>query len=67
LFDWERVEKEMGLRAAAMLLGVVEATFCDGLDCLSLPADDRREEARREDSSLEVIVATFGSYCRLPC
>jgi hypothetical protein len=66
LFDWERVEKEIGLRAATTLPDVVEATFCDALDCLSFEADDRREEARREDSSLEVIVAASGSYCNLP-
>ena len=67
VFDWERVENDIGLRAATLLLEIVEATFCAGRDCLRLPADDRREEARREDSSLVVIVAAFGSCCNMPC
>lgn len=62
LLDWESAEKEMGLRAAIEPLDVVVATCCDGRDCLSFEAVDRREAARREDSSLDVIVAASGSY-----
>ena len=61
------MEKEIGLRAATALLDTVEATFCDGLGCLSFAVDDRSEEARREDSSLEVIVAASGRYCIMRC
>ena len=57
----------MGLHAATALLDAVEATFCDGLNCLSFAVDDRREEARREDSSLVVIVAASGNSCCRAC
>ena len=52
----------MGLRAAIEPLDDDMATSWDGRDCLSLDAVERREAARREDSSLDVIVAASGSH-----
>jgi hypothetical protein len=67
LLDCKRAENEIGLRAAMLLLGVDVATCCDDLDCLSFAAEDRREEASREDSSLDIIVAASGDRFDEPC
>ena len=67
LLDWESAEKEMSLRAAIEPRDVVAATSCDGRDCLRFEAVDRREAARREDSSLGVIVVASGSHRGVSC
>lgn len=56
--DRSSTAEETDRRAAAAPLGVDLATFCGfGLD--SAVAVDRAEEARREDSSLDIIVAAL--------
>lgn len=62
VFACESAENDIDLRAAPVLLEVLVATFCDGLDCLSFATGDLSFEVRREDSSLDVIVTAFGGY-----
>ena len=42
------------------------ATFWAGFDLPALAADDLKGEVRREDSSLDIIVAAFGSVYETP-
>ena len=63
----ESAENDMDLRAATEPLDTVVATFCALAGCLAFAPDNRKEEPRREDSSLDVIVATSEHYYEARC
>ena len=62
--DCERVEYERVRRAARELPTLEVATFGAALGRPSVGAEDLKVEARREDSSLNVIVASSGVGCK---
>ena len=56
----ERAEWDINLRAAALPLWCNVATLCEGLGLASPGASRLAAEARREDNSLDIIVASSG-------